>query len=99
MSEVKTLSITLGDGPGALQRVVTVCARRRLEVVSLSFERAHARVNLSLEGAPGQLAGARAWLSALVDVLTVREIAAEPAVPSQGRESRPGRPGCRAATP
>jgi acetolactate synthase small subunit len=99
MSHVKTLSITLGDGPGALQRVVTVCARRRLEVVSLTFQRAGARVDLCVEGNPRQLAGARAWLSALVDVLAVREIAVAPAVPSRGREPRPDRPGCRAATP
>jgi acetolactate synthase small subunit len=93
MPRTTTLTITLGDRPGALQRVISVCARRRLEVVSLAFQRADARVDLCLESEPRQLAGARAWLLALVDVLAV----SEPLSP--GTEPRPDRPGRSAAMP
>lgn len=77
MPQLQTLTITLTDAPGALQRVITVCNRRRLELVTLVFDRDSEdglpRVEVCVESSPRQLAGARAWLGGLIDVVTVQE--------------------------
>lgn len=77
MPQLQTLTITLTDAPGALQRVITVCNRRRLEVVTLAFDRGGEdglpRVEVCVESSPRQLVGARAWLGGLIDVVAVHE--------------------------
>jgi acetolactate synthase small subunit len=71
----RTLELTLTRGLHSLSRVVTICARRQLEVVGLSFSiepSGLCHAELVLEGDPRLLVRAHAWLERPVEVLCVR---------------------------
>jgi acetolactate synthase regulatory subunit len=61
----------------ALQRIVSVCGRRRAAIVALSYRRGHGdrdELTLELEASSDQAARIVRWLTNLVDVLDVRRL-------------------------
>jgi hypothetical protein len=68
-------TLTVHPGTDALHRVVCICRRRDVQILSLSY--ADECVRLTVTGAPRQMRGIERWLAALVHVLDVQ--AARPA--------------------
>lgn len=71
-----TLTLELAPSPDALRRLVTACARRRIEIVALRYARrepggAHAEVEFA--GSEHALASARAWIGNLLDVVWLED--------------------------
>jgi hypothetical protein len=58
----------------ALQRIVTVCGRRYLEILAMTYDGREIRLTVRHEARRRRHIGH--WLSALVDVLDVAEVAA-----------------------
>lgn len=63
------LSLCVQAGTDALHRVVTVCRRRNVEIVALTFS--DSRIRLTISGDYGQMRQIDRWLAALVDVFEV----------------------------
>lgn len=64
-----TLSLYVHAGTDALHRVVSVCRRRNLEILALTY--ADDQIALTIRGDNRQVRQIDRWLAALVDVFEV----------------------------
>lgn len=64
-----SLSIYIHTGTDALHRVVSVCRRRNLEILALTY--ADDQITLTISGDARKMRQIDRWLAALVDVFDV----------------------------